>query len=205
MLAEAPSLIEREQPAMAIAWRIERQPVLAAAVAPPDGLPPVVKFVLVGQRDHDVVACHAAHLVEGEVDGVRVLEDIKRYDHVRFAIGHRNAVVKIGEDVRRWVDVEADVSDGMLAEGRPEYAIPAAGIEDGAGPDRRVSGNDALRLGHGAAAVDWQDPDRPMLVRYEGQGVFDGERSTPLRSRFSWRARRRSRQGPPLRGSCPHR
>ena len=64
---------------------------------------------LIGQRDDDLPACHAAQLVERAMDGISVLEYVERDDDVRAIVGDRDVFVEIGDDVRRWMNVQADI------------------------------------------------------------------------------------------------
>jgi hypothetical protein len=163
MAAEGPRLVEAEQPAMTIAWRIERETVLAAALTAAERLPSVVQCELIGERDDDVAACHATQLVKRVMDGIGVLEHVQRDDHVCLCIRQRNAVAEICEHVGRRMDVQADVADGMLLQSQPERLIAAPGVEHHSAPDPRIGGHDALRLVEGARSAEGNGPE-PLIL-----------------------------------------
>jgi hypothetical protein len=152
--AEGLRLLEREQPPMPVARRLEGQPVLAAATAPAQRRPSIVQLELIRKRDHDVAPCHAAQLIERGVDPVGVLEHVEGDDDIGRAIHHGDAVVEIRDHVRRRMDVQADVANGMIVQGLPERLVPASGVEHRSSPDLGVGGDDGRRLREGTAAID---------------------------------------------------
>ena len=132
---------------------------------------------LIGERDYDVAARHAAQLVEGVMDGIGVLEYVERDDDVRFIIRQRDAVIEIREEVCRWMDVQAEVFDGMFFERLPERLIPAPGIEHCSPPDPRIRQHQAPHLLQRAPSTHWKNLNPLVIARYE-RHYFDGHRTT---------------------------
>jgi hypothetical protein len=82
-----------------------------------------------------VASCHPAQLVERVMDGIRVLDDVERYDDIRITGRQRDPVVEVCEQVRRRMNVEPDVAHGTTFERLPELLAPAPGVDHRAAPD----------------------------------------------------------------------
>jgi hypothetical protein len=142
-----------------------------------------------------VPACHAAQLVERVMDGISVLEHVERDDNVRPVVGHRDAFVEIGDDVRRWMNVQADVPDGMSFECLAERLVPASDIKHCATPNPRICAHDALRFLQRAASGSPQNPD-PFTRVCQRHAPDSAIAVTLLRALSSDRRRQHGRFGP---------